>query len=325
MKWKIAVLCGGDSSEREVSLETGEAVARALDARGHYVRLVDVRGRSLDALDGLDLDAAFIALHGTFGEDGQVQLLLETRGIPYTGSGVEASRLAMDKPAAKQRFAERGVPTPPWAAIDRGAPPEQARAAIVEIGFPQVIKPAREGSSVGVTVACSVPEATEGLEECFRLADRALIEERIRGRELTVGVLGGHTLPVIELVYPTDIFDYEAKYTPGTTRHVIRRDLPEGTTEQVRAVALQAHHALGCRDLSRVDLMLGADGTPWVLEVNTVPGMTATSLVPDAARAAGIEFPELCETILRHALKRAGARPETTDTGADEWATEKRP
>jgi len=310
-KWRIAVLYGGDSSEREVSLRTGEAVAAALDERGHYVRLIDVRGRSLDPLDGWDCDLAFIALHGAFGEDGQVQLLLETRGIPYTGSGVEASRLAMDKAAAKARFAAAGIPTPECRLLTDKSRAEEVRSAITHIGFPQVLKPAREGSSIGITVARTVPEAMAGLAECFRLDNRAIVERFVRGRELTVGILGRRTLPIIELVYPGAIFDHHAKYTDGVTRHVINPEFPEKTDELIRTTALAAHDALGCRDISRVDIMLPDDHTPFVLEVNSIPGMTATSLVPDAARAAGIEFPELCEAIARCAVsQRSRARRE---------------
>ena len=301
-KWRIAVLCGGVSSEREISLRTGETVAAALDERGHVVRLVDVRDRTLAGLDGVDCDVAFVALHGAFGEDGQVQHLLGTRGIPYTGSGVDASRLAMDKAAAKERFVAAGIPTPEWRALEEDAPAERVRAAIVGLGFPQIVKPAREGSSIGVTPARCVPEALAGLEISFALDRRAVVERRIRGRELTVGIVGTRVLPIIELVYPGALFDEHAKYTPGVTEHVVDPDLPPGVAERVRSAAWAAHEVLGCRDVSRVDLILSADQTPYVLEVNTVPGMTATSLVPDAARAAGIAFPDLCETLARRAL-----------------------
>ena len=300
--WRIAVLCGGDSSEREVSLKTGEAVAGALDQRGHCVRLIDVRNRSLEALDGFECDLAFIALHGPFGEDGQVQLLLEMRGLPYTGSGVESSRLSMDKAASKQRFTEVGIPTPPYFVVEEHSHAEERRAMIASMGFPQIIKPAREGSSIGVTVARCMTQAAEALEQCFKLDSRVLIERFIRGRELTVGILGLRALPVIELIYPGLIFDYDAKYTQGVTRHVVNPDLSESVDEQVRMAALAAHQALGCRGISRVDIMLDHDNTPYVLELNSIPGMTATSLVPDAARSAGIEFPELCETIARYAI-----------------------
>jgi len=301
-KWKIAVLCGGDSSERDVSLRSGEAVAAALDERGHHVRLVDVRGRTLEALDNFECDAAFLALHGAFGEDGQVQLLLEMRGIPYTGSGVEASRLAMDKPAAKDRFRAAGLRTPDAVLLDESSRCEQVRRAIVSASFPQIIKPASEGSSDGLTFARSVPEAIAGLRRAFALDGRVLVERYIRGRELTVAILGSRPLPIIELVYPGPVFDRHAKYAPGVTKHVISPELPAGVAERVQAVAWTAHEVLGCRDISRVDIMLSQDNEPYVLEVNTIPGMTETSLVPDAARAAGISMGELCETLARHAV-----------------------
>ncbi len=304
-KWKIAVLCGGDSPEREVSLQTGEAVAAALDARGHTVRLIDIRGRTLEELDGVRCDLAFLAMHGEFGEDGQIQLLLEARGIPYTGSGVEASRLAMDKIAAKRAFLEKGIPTPEYVVLEADDPNEIARRSVVRMGFPQVIKPANGGSSIGVALARCVPEAFQALAACFELDRRAVIERRIRGRELTVGILGTRTLPIIELRYPGLFFDQYAKYTKGVTEHVINPGLPENVDAAVRSTAFAAHLALGCRDISRVDLILDEFNIPYVLEINTIPGMTATSLVPDAARAAGIEFGELCETIARYALRRA--------------------
>ena len=324
-KWRIAVLYGGDSSERDISIQTGEAVAAALDERGHYVRPVDVRNRSLNDLDRADCDLAFIAMHGAFGEDGQVQLLLETRDLPYTGSGVEASRLAMDKPAAKECFAAHGIPTPEYAALSEDSPHEEIRAAVVSMGFPQIVKPAREGSSIGVTVARSVLEATHGLKKCFELDNRALVERMIRGRELTVAILGRRTLPIIELIYPGPVFDERAKYTDGVTQHIINPKLLEGVAGEVRAVALRAHDALGCRDVSRVDMILAEDDTPFVLEVNTIPGMTPVSLVPDAARAAGIEFPELCETLARYALRRTAARKRNREPGVDGWAIDERP
>ena len=307
-KWRIAVLYGGDSSEREISLETGEAVINALDQRGHTVRPIDVRNRDLDELDRFDCDVAFIALHGPFGEDGQVQLLLEMRGFPYTGSGVEASRLAMDKAATKERFRAQDIPTPEGEVLGEDSRAEEIRAAIVRVGFPQILKPAREGSSIGVTVARSMTEAAAGLERCFALDSQAIVERMIRGRELTVGILGTRALPIIELVYPGALFDKHAKYTEGVTEHIINPELPEGVAERVRETALAAHNALGCLDLSRVDLMLSENDTPFVLEVNTIPGMTSTSLVPDAALAAGIEFPELCEMLARWGIN-ASVRP----------------
>ncbi len=304
-RMKIAVLYGGDSSERDISLETGEAVIEALDHCGHYVRPIDVRNRNLDELDRFECDLAFIALHGPFGEDGQVQLLLEMRGIPYTGSGVEASRIAMDKAATKERFRVAGIPTPEGEVLSDDSRAEEIRSAIVSVGFPQIIKPAREGSSVGVTVARSVLEAMAGLELSFGLDSHAIVERMIRGRELTVGVLGSRALPIIELVYPGVLFDKHAKYTEGVTTHVIEPELPDDVGVRVRDMAITAHNVLGCRDISRVDIMLSADNTPYVLEVNTIPGMTSTSLVPDAARAGGIEFPELCQTLARWSINAA--------------------
>jgi D-alanine-D-alanine ligase len=304
-KLRIAVLYGGDSSEREVSIESGDAVAIALDRRGHRVRPIDVRNRSLEPLDRIECDLAFLAMHGAFGEDGQLQTQLEVRGLPYTGSGPEASRLAMDKQASKERFVECGIPTPPYTVIREQQSREAWRAESLQMGYPQIIKPAREGSSVAVSLVRDPVEAIEALDRCFELDCRALIEQRIVGRELTVAVLGHCALPIIELTYPGELFDYDAKYASGRARHVVNPELPPGVDDQVRAVALAAHDALGCRDLSRVDLFLDPLGDLNVLEVNTVPGMTGTSLVPEAAQAAGVGFPELCETIAGLSLKRA--------------------
>jgi D-alanine-D-alanine ligase len=314
-KHRIAVLYGGDSSERGISIETGESVAIALDERGHRVRLVDIRNRNLESLDRIECDLAFIAMHGAFGEDGQLQTQLEMRGLPYTGSGPEASRLAMDKQASKERFVECGVPTPDYVAIREQQSREAWRAASEQMGYPQFIKPAREGSSVGVALARDPVAAMAALDCCFELDSRALIERPVDGRELTVGVLGHCTLPIIELIYRAEFFNYDAKYLPDGAQHRVNPALPPGADDRIREVALDAHNALGCRDLSRVDLFLDADGGLHVLEVNTVPGMTATSLVPDAARAAGIQFPELCETIAGLALKRA-ARARALERGA---------
>ena len=306
-KWRIAVLYGGDSSEREVSLRTGEAIAKALSERGHYVRPIDVRNKSLEELDKFEYDLAYIALHGAFGEDGQVQLLLETRGIPYTGSGVEASRLAMDKAAAKERFIERGIITPAFRVVSEREPAESIRRAIVEIGFPQIIKPSREGSSIGLALARNMCEAIEGVKQAFKCDERVLVEQFIKGRELTVGIIGRQTLPIIELKYPGAVFDNNAKYTKGVTEHIVRPEMPEEVDERVRMLAFAAHEALGCRDISRVDIMLAPDNTPYVLEVNTVPGMTETSLVPDAAKHAGMEFADVCEKVARFAINAHSA------------------
>lgn len=315
-KWRIAVLYGGDSSEREVSIRTGDAIAKALGERGHYVRPIDVRDKSLEELDRFECDLAYIALHGAFGEDGQVQLLLETRGIPYTGSGVEASRLAMDKAAAKERFIEHGIPTPAFRVVQENDPAETIRRAVVDVGFPQIIKPAREGSSIGIAIARNMPDAIAGIKHAFECDERVLIEQFIKGRELTVGILGRETLPVIELKYPGAIFDNAAKYTKGVTEHVIRPEMPEQVDERVRMLAYAAHEALGCRDISRVDIMLASDNTPYVLEVNTIPGMTETSLVPDAARAAGMSFADVCEKIARLAINSHRAVRRESEGGS---------
>lgn len=311
------MLYGGDSSERDVSIETGSAIAEALERCGHRVQRVDVRSRAPEQFDRLHCDLAFIALHGAFGEDGQLQRLLEERGIPYTGSAPAASDLAMDKPAAKKRFIAHGIPTPDYAVVERTSGEAERRAAVARIGLPQIIKPDREGSSVGLATADTTDQALTGLEQSFQHGDRALIEQFITGRELTVGILGDRALPIVELRYPGRTFNNKAKYTPGVTQHIIDPRLPHGVAERVRTVALNAHRALGCRDISRVDLIINGDHTPYVLEVNTIPGMTQLSLVPDAAQAAGIGFDALCQTIAEHALRRAEGAHQPTQEEQD--------
>jgi D-alanine-D-alanine ligase len=296
---RIAVLLGGFSSEREVSLRSGAAVAKALRERGHEVCEVDVRDERVAGLDGARPDVAFIALHGAFGEDGGVQALLESKGIPYTGSGPAASRRAMDKVEAKDRFLAAGVPVAPHITVRRDEGERGVLERILAFGMPVVVKPRAEGSSVGVTIH-KVPDALDrGLAEAFRYHPEALVERFIAGRELTVGILEDRALPVVEMKPAREFFDYEAKYQDDRTVYIVDPPLGAAERERVQAAARDAHRALGCEGFSRVDLILTAAGEPCMLEVNTVPGLTERSLLPKAARAAGIEFPELCERIVR--------------------------
>jgi len=288
-KPRVGVLYGGISSEREISLVSGTAVGKALKAAGFPVELIDIRGVPLCELTPERMDVAFIALHGTFGEDGGIQAVLDVMGVPYTGSGVEASRLAMDKVAAKERFRGAGIPTPESAEIDIDWSEARKLRVARSLGFPVVLKPAREGSSLGVVVCCDEEELAANLLKPFDYDHRAFAEQYIDGRELTVGILDDRPLPIIELKYRTRFFDFRVKYEPGASPDL----LPE-VAEEVWSTALAAHQCLGCRGLTRVDLRFGQDGVPYVLEVNTIPGMTATSLLPEAARAAGLSFPDLC-------------------------------
>lgn len=300
---RVAVLYGGDSNERDVSLNTGAAVCTALRDVGYSVTMIDPKHRAPCALDPGAIDVCFIALHGAFGEDGSVQQILDDMAIPYTGSGVEASRAAMDKLRTKKHFEEAGVRTPCFAVIDGRWPAEQRLAAAGSLGLPVIVKPAADGSSVGITKVDRAEQLPAAVALALATQRWALAEEFIGGPELTVGILHDTALPIIELIYKGHVFTRRIKYTPGLARHIIDPELPPGVAEEVAELALAAHRSLGCEGCTRVDLRLDEASRPWILEVNTIPGMTETSLIPDAARAAGISFPELCETIIEMALR----------------------
>ncbi len=294
---RIAVLRGGPSAEREVSLRSGAAVARALAALGHDVREVDPEPGRLALPPGTT--AAFLALHGTYGEDGQVQAELEALGIPYTGCGVEASRLAFDKVLTRQACEAAGVPVARGHVLVRADEgwPEGWRP-------PVVLKPSRQGSSVGLQFVDDAGGWASALAEAFRHGSEVLMEERILGRETTVGILAGEALPVVEVRPRSGAYDYRNKYTPGATEYFCPADLPLAVTQAVQGAALGAFRAVGGRDYARVDVMVTGEGRPVVLEVNTLPGMTETSLLPKAAAAAGLDFGALCQRLLSMALER---------------------
>jgi len=293
---RVAVLMGGPSAERDVSLKSGSVVVQALLNAGAQVCEVPVQGA--DFWLPARVDAAFIALHGTFGEDGQVQRILEQRGVPYIGSDPEASARAFDKAAAKASFAAAGVPTPGHTVLEKG----MTRPASIQP--PLVVKPARQGSSVGITIVHTAAEFDRACEQAWRFDDKLIVEQFISGRELTVGILGNKALPVVEIRTRRDFFDYQAKYTPGEAEEICPADLDRLTAARVQDVALRAHQCLGCRDISRVDVMLGAGGELSVLEVNTIPGLTANSLLPKAARAAGLSMQDVCVRLVEMALAR---------------------
>ncbi|PLX98557.1 MAG: D-alanine--D-alanine ligase [Desulfuromonas sp.] len=291
---KIAVLLGGLSSEREVSLRTGDAVHKALLDKGYDSITIDA-GRDLaECLKEAQAEVAFIALHGRYGEDGSVQGLLELMGIPYTGSGVMASSVAMDKVVTKQLMIHHGIETPRFAALRSGE-----TLADVELpgGFPLVVKPAREGSTIGVTIAQEPAQLEKGIVEALEMDDLVLIEEFIAGDEVTVGVLEGEVLPVIQVVPKSGFYDYSSKYTAGQTEYLLPAPQSDEVTAHLQKAALAAYRALDCRGGARVDFMI-RDGEIYCLEVNTIPGMTETSLLPKAAGHAGIGFGELTERIL---------------------------
>jgi D-alanine-D-alanine ligase len=296
---RVAVLMGGPSAEREVSCQSGRVVVQALLNAGAQVCEVDVQGP--DFWLPPNVDVAFIALHGTFGEDGRIQRILEERRVPYTGSGVEASALAFDKSAAKAEFVTAGIPTPPYAMIERDLTPMAAMQP------PLVIKPARQGSSVGITIVKDRGQLEQACALAWRYDDRLIAEQFVRGRELTVGILGNKTLPVVEICTKRAFFDYRAKYTPGETEEIVPAPLDQLTTARVQNLARRAHDCLGCRDFSRVDVMLSAGGEFFVLEVNTIPGLTTNSLLPKAARAAGLSMQDVCVRMVEMALARREA------------------
>ena len=291
---KVGVLLGGSSSEREISLKSGKAIAAALRAEG--VEVIEL-GEKEDIRSGVlkhRIDLAFIALHGRFGEDGRVQSFLEEEGIPYTGSGVAASRLAMDKIASRRVFRQAGLTVPFTRIYQRGKahlPPP--------FSGPLVVKPAREGSSIGLSIIHSPREYESAIREAGRYDERILVERYIPGRELTVGVLAEQALPVVEILPKNKFFDFQAKYTKGMTEFKLPAPLPEARYREVQAAGLRSHQALGCYAYSRTDIILGEDGRPYILEVNTIPGFTATSLFPLAAARAGINFNELCVKMLK--------------------------
>jgi D-alanine-D-alanine ligase len=295
---KIAVLCGGPGSEREVSLRSGAAVASALRSLGTDAFEIDVRDGNFHLPTGTEL--AFNALHGTFGEDGAVQAILEKKGIPYTGEGEESSRLAFDKIESKRRFMECGVPTAEYVTLQKGQVPD--------LPLPYVVKVPCQGSSVGVYLVKAMSERDAALEQAFAQADTILVEAFVSGRELTIGVLGDTALPIIEIRPRGGFYSYENKYTwanrGGAAEHVCPARLSRTDQERVESAALAAHRSLELEIYSRVDIILNAEHEPQVLEVNTIPGMTETSLLPEAAAAAGISMAQLCECIVRLSLER---------------------
>jgi len=311
---RVAVLMGGRSAEREVSLKSGRAVCEALRERGYQVIPIDPGHDVAQQLTAAKVDVAFIALHGKYGEDGTIQGLLEILGIPYTGSGVLASAVAMDKITTKRLLLAESLPTPRFCVISRPLPGDEKwdnyrQEVLTKIGLPAVVKPATQGSTIGVTFVHEEDVLVPGLQEAFRYDDRILVEEFIDGPEVTAAVLGNRNprvLPLIEIVSETGVYDYHAKYTPGMSTHIIPPRLPADICEQISDLALKVYRLVGCKGFARVDFLLG-NGRPYALEVNTIPGLTEVSLFPDAARAAGISFGDLVDELLRLALENTPA------------------
>lgn len=292
---RVAVMLGGDSSEREVSLDTGTAVLKALRSKGVDAHGWDPAEKSLTDFAGAGFDRVWIALHGPGGEDGALQGALQWLRIPYTGSGVMASAIAMDKVRSKHLFVATGIPTPEFAVIRTQ---NDASIGADSIDFPLIVKPSGQGSSVGMSKVFERAELRDAVDLALRYGDIALLERCINGDEFTVGVLQGRALPSIRIVTPRVFYDYQAKYKSDLTEYICPGTANDAEEQRYADLAVAAFNELGCTGWGRVDFMTGADGQPLVLEVNTVPGMTSHSLVPMAARADGIDFEELCWRIL---------------------------
>lgn len=299
---KVAVLMGGPSSEREVSLRSGRAVATGLRDAGYDVTEVDLPGYEIDL--PAEIEAVFIALHGTFGEDGDAQAILDSMGIPYTGSGAAASRAAFDKVLSKKAFDEGGIATPAYEIIHAG---EKSRLAL-----PVVVKPPRQGSSIGVHRVMDESAWEAAIEDALVYDDEVLVEEYIEGRELTVGIVDDKILPLVEIAAPDAWYDYEAKYGGGS-RYLVPAPVEEEVAECCRDLSVRTFKALGCRGFGRVDFRVDAAGQPYTLELNSIPGFTETSLLPKAAGAAGMSFAGLCDRIMQTA---AFDRDESTEAAA---------
>ncbi|UTI64594.1 D-alanine--D-alanine ligase [Paraconexibacter antarcticus] len=305
---RVVVLKGGRSLERQVSLTSGARVQDALERLGHDVHGLDVGHDLVARLRELRPDAAFIALHGSDGENGTVQELLEILGIPYTGSGISACVRCSDKVLAKHAMVDAGLPTPDFLSFNETAFKElgaaEALPAVEErLGFPLVVKPSNQGSSLGIKFAHAAAEVPAALVAAFSYSEKVVLERHVGGRDLAVSILGGRALPVVEAIPDDEFYDFAARYTIGRTRFVCPAELDDATTARAQELALAVHDLLGCRHFSRVDLMCDAEtGELTVLEANVIPGMTETSLLPQAADAAGIDFDALVATMLGLAL-----------------------
>jgi D-alanine-D-alanine ligase len=304
---RIGILMGGPSSEREISLKSGKAVYEGLKQLGLQVLAIDIQTDNLEEnislLKSYKIKCAFIALHGRFGEDGQIQALLDSLKIPYTGSGAQASRLAMDKIASRKIFGVHGLNVPRYKVLERISY-NKIRIVYDNLVFPLVVKPATHGSSIGLSIVDKNEDLDKAMDLAFGFDDRVIIEEYIRGREVTVGILEEKALPVIEIVPKKRFFDFEAKYQPGLTEYIVPANLEEEIAKRIQEAALLAHKLLGCFGCSRVDMILSQDNIPFVLEVNSIPGLTPMSLLPKAAKIAGIEFGQMCLKLIELAYEK---------------------
>lgn len=293
---------GGPSAEREVSIQSGTGVMRALAALGHDGRSLDFDGRFVEAIRAIGPEVVFNALHGRGGEDGTVQGILDWLGIPYTGSGVSACAIAMDKHLTKKLLAAEGLPTPAWDTFDLtgGTLPLLPGS----LNLPLVVKPRASGSSAGVVLVRTHEAWTQAMIEASSRTPEVLAEEYVPGREFSCGVLGEEALPVVEIISTDEVYSYDAKYTPGGSRHLIPAPIDEDLTRRLQTLALSVHRLIGLRDYSRTDFIVTKEGRPTILEINALPGMTPQSLLPDEAQHAGISYDALVERLLQYALAR---------------------
>lgn len=312
MTLRIGVLCGGRSAERDVSLRSGEAIYKALlDGGYENVVKIDVGYDLVEQLKKNEIELAFLTLHGKYGEDGTIQGLLEMLDIPYTGSGVLASALAINKIATKKILKMEGIPTPEFVVVTRREVMEEGMEKVTAkalrgVGVPAVVKANTQGSTIGISFVHQQEKMSEAIESALQYDNDVLIEKFISGSEVTASVLGNDdpvALPLIEITSTTGVYDYEAKYTPGMSDHIIPPRIPEDVQEKIKDLAVRAYLALGCRGLGRVDFMVH-NSEAQALEINTLPGMTATSLFPDAAKYAGIEFSSLADKLVKLALEK---------------------
>ncbi|MCI9130279.1 MAG: D-alanine--D-alanine ligase [Eggerthellaceae bacterium] len=315
---KVALIAGGTSGERPISLASKDGAKAALEEAGHEVIWLDPAEKSqLAALITDDFDVAFLALHGKGGEDGTIQGFLELAGIPYTGSGVASSAISIDKQKAKLFYQEHAIPTPRSTYIQRGQAYDPAQI-VQQLGQKLVVKAATEGSSLGVYITEGQEELQQAIQDGLQIDTAVLIEQYIQGTELTVVVLGAgptaEVLPIIEIIPQAASYDFDSKYAPGGSEHICPARLTPEQTTRIQQLAKAAHNALGCHGVSRTDFILDANDEAWTLETNTIPGMTATSLLPDAARAAGMTFPELCNRLIESAFEKANASNMSTSS-----------
>lgn len=305
---RIGVLMGGMSSEREVSLRSGSAVFNALKKLGYNAVAIDAASNICEVLKKEKIDIAFLVLHGGWGEDGSIQGLLEVMGIPYTGSDVISSAIAMNKAASKKIFLYHRIPAPSFTVVSENSETLNSKLSTINFEMPWVVKPVCEGSSVGVSIVRDKGQIESALKTGFSCGNEIIIEKYIEGKEVHIGILNDRALGGVEVKTSLEFYSYEAKYTAGLTEYILPPQIEEAVYMKAKDVALSANRALGCSGATRVDLRIDNDGNPYVLEVNTIPGMTETSLLPKIAKEAGFDFPALVEEILKDAIEREQRR-----------------